>query len=364
MTYIKSLKLHHFRNYDQQEIHFSKKVNLFIGKNGQGKTNCLEALALLVAGRSFRSSTLKDCIQHNQSQFHIEASFVKADIEQSLNLVYSPEQKLMKHNSSTSTSFLPLIGLLNGVLFAGFYDGLIKGAPQIRRRFLDLECSQSDPIYLDHLKNFHHALKTRNLLLREHKKQMLSIYEELMANHIPYLIQKRIECLETLQHYTAPIHQKLTGLEDHIELKLSSSFLNACSSQECFEKLSEHQAKDLQLGYSMLGPHKDDVHILLNGTLAKKFGSEGQIQTLMTSIYLAEYRRLERQLSEQPLFFMDDLGQNLDEFRLRNLLNQLEQMGQVFITTPNLPNYTFQHEIAVFEVHNGYVCPLEGAIPI
>lgn len=353
MTYLKSLSLYNFRNYKKASIELSPKINLFVGKNGQGKTNCLEAIALFISGKSFRSPLLKDLIMHGENEFFIKTHFVKNDIEQSLAIHYSPIQKKLTYNETSYSSFLPLIGVIQGVLFAGFFDELVKGSPQIRRRFLDLQNAQIDPLYLHHLAHFQRALKERNVLLRQKKWKTLDIYEELMSKSIPYLIEKRQRNLQDLEKSLKSIHSKLANQEEPTELLYKTMFEN--NAEKCRELLEKNRFKDQKMGYTLIGPHKDEIEINLKDKSAKKFGSEGQIQTLTTSIYLAEFKRLQRQIEEPPIFCIDDLGQNLDQGRLNRLLHFLQKMGQVFITTPHAPNFAFDCDYKIFEIEEGKI---------
>ncbi len=359
MTYLKSLTLCNFRNYSEQTISLCPKINIFVGKNGQGKTNCLEAIALFIAGKSFRSPYLKDLIMHKKSSFFLHTHFVKNEIEQSLSISYSPEKKSITYNASTHNSFLTLIGILQGVFFAGFYDQLIKGSPSIRRRFIDLQSAQVDPLYIHHLSHFQKALKERNFLLKKRVFESLNIYEELMVKSIPYILSKRTESLHRLQKYTQKIHSDLSGIEDEIQLSYKTPFIKEdqaiLTSQESLDLFKKSRAKEQHFGYTLAGPHKDEISISLKGQCAKKFGSEGQIQTLMTSIYLAEYYRLKERMREPPLFCVDDLGQNLDPEREKRLLSKLKHMGQVFITTPKMPKHAFNCETKIFHVEDGKI---------
>ncbi|MCH9631771.1 MAG: DNA replication and repair protein RecF [Chlamydiae bacterium] len=359
MTYLKSLTLCNFRNYVEQTVNLCPKINIFVGKNGQGKTNCLEAIALFIAGKSFRSPYLKDLIRHNESNFFLHSTFVKNDIEQSLSIDYSPQKKTIFYNATSYNSFLPLIGILQGVFFAGFYDELIKGSPQIRRRFIDLQSAQVDPLYIHHLTHFQKALKERNFLLKSKTLSSLEIYEEIMSKSIPYILSKRTQSLLNLQHHAQKIHEELSGLNEEIKLKYKTSFIGensqVCSREKCLTMLKQNRTRDLHFGYTLAGPHKDELGIYLKDQSAKKFGSEGQIQTLMTAIYLAEYFRLKESVQEAPLFCIDDLGQNLDSYRQQKLLTKLEEMGQIFITTPQEPKHKFNCETQIFHVENGKI---------
>lgn len=357
MTHLKSLHLHQFRNYKDARAEFGPKINFFLGQNGQGKTNCLEAIALLISGKSFRASYLKDLTMHKKPSFHLRAHFVKNDIEQSLEVHYSPTQKKVVHNETSYASFLPLIGVLQGVVFAGIFDELIKGSPQIRRRFLDLQNAQVDPLYIHHLSHFQKALKERNFLLRQRKTNAIEIYEDLMSKSAPYIISKRMKNLDEIEERMQSIHEELSGLRQKVSLKYSSSMLEEKSSSFslCKMLLEKSRLKDQILGYTQHGPHKDEIGVYLEGQSAKKYASEGQIQTLTTALYLAEYERLLHKSEELPIFCVDDLGQNLDPSRLHRLLEKLENMGQVFITSPRLPSYTFKHPLKVFEIVDGEI---------
>ena len=351
MTYLKSLSLYNFRNYKKAHIELSPKINLFIGKNGQGKTNCLEAIALFISGKSFRSPHLKDLILHGENEFFLKTHFVKNNIDQSLAIQYSPLKKKIVYNETTYNSFLPLIGVIQGVLFAGFFDELVKGSPQIRRRFLDLQNAQADPLYLHHLAHFQKALKERNCLLRQRKYKALEIYEEIMSKSIPYLIKNREKNLNDLTESLKIIHSKLANASEPIELLYKTQFEPDIT--QCRKLFEAYRLKDQKIGHTQIGPHKDEIEINLKDKSAKKFGSEGQIQTITTAIYLAEYWRLQKQIEESPIFCIDDLGQNLDHNRLERLLHFLQKMGQVFITTPHKPHFSFDCDHKIFEIEEG-----------
>jgi DNA replication and repair protein RecF len=358
MAYLKSLFLFQFRNYERAEIHLGPHINLFIGKNGQGKTNCLEAIALLIAGKSFRTSHLKELMYHEKSEFALEAIFDRYCIEQTLLIHYTDHKKQMRYNEKLYSSFVPLIGLLQGVYFSSYQNQLIKGAPSIRRRFLDLQCSQIDPLYLHHLRRYQTALKERNVLLKEKQTKSLELYDVLMAESAPYLLEQRKKALKELQKLAQEKHYKLTKLNDQIEFIYLTHprFDSTVTTPELFlEVITKERGKDLKLGYSSTGPHRDDLLFNLNGSDAKKFASEGQIQSLITALYLAEYQRLLNNTDETPLFCIDDIGQNLDASRLQSLYEMLDQMGQVFITTPELPSYTFKGSVQLFEIDQGQI---------
>lgn len=357
MARLHYLSLHQFRNYKKASIYLGPKINLFIGKNGQGKTNCLEAIALLIAGKSFRTSFFKEMILNNEEAFEIQAVFERHDLEQTLSVQYHPQRRRLKHNETVYASLVPLIGLLQGVFFSSYQNALVRGTPSVRRRFLDLQCSQIDPLYLHHLKRYQKALKDRNLFLKQKNLSHLYPYDVLLAQSAPYLIEKRLKALKELEPLVKKHLLELTGQSEpfSFEYLFSVKEMNPLVSHfEGFKTLYEkYRSKDARFGLTHLGPHKDDLFMLLQNLEAKKFASEGQVQSLIHALYFAEYDRLKQASEELPLFCIDDVGQNLDQSRRNKLYQKLEGLGQVFLSTPEMPDYSFQTDVRAFEVKEG-----------
>ncbi|MCH9633665.1 MAG: DNA replication and repair protein RecF [Chlamydiae bacterium] len=357
MAQIDQLSLWNFRNYSKANLTLSPKINIFIGKNGQGKTNCLEAIGLLFTGKSFRTSLLKEAILHQESHFSVQARFQRHSIDQSLTLDYAARKRQLKHNDTTYTSFAPLIGLIQGVFFSGFQNQLIKGAPSLRRRFLDVQSAQLDPLYLHHLRRYQHALKERNACLRTKQIKSLEFYEELMAQSAPYLVEQRLLAIEELEVLAQTKHAQLTGQNEAFTLlyQMHPALSKAPTSLEFLNLFKSERSRDIKSGFTTLGPHRDDLLFFLNKYEARKYASEGQIQSLITALYLAEYQRIWEKSQEPPLFCIDDIGQNLDKSRLEKLYQLLDQMGQVFITTPKKLDYHFKSAVKSFNIVNGNV---------
>ncbi len=359
MARLQYLSLYNFRNYKRASLYLGPKINLFIGKNGQGKTNYLEAIALLIAGKSFRTSFFREMILKGENAFEIQAVFERHRIEQSLKIQYSPHKRVLIHNATTYSSLIPLIGLLQGVFFSSYQNTLVRGTPSVRRRFLDLQCSQIDPLYLHHLKRYQKALKDRNLFLRQKRANFLYPYEVLLSQSAPYLIEKRLEALKELQPFVKKHLHELTSISEPfsfdytspIKIEKESSFTHSLFLS-LYEK---YRKRDLQLGLTSLGPHKDDLSMHLQELEAKKFASEGQVQSLIHALYFAEYQRLQKASGELPLFCIDDVGQNLDQSRQKRLYQKLEKLGQVFLSSPEIPRYSFQTDVRIFEVKEGQI---------
>ncbi len=336
---LEKLYIRHFRNYSEESFLFSPEINLIRGGNAQGKTNLLEALFLVGTGRSFRTAHLKELIHQEASFFFVEAQFVKDGIQQKARLSFDGEVKKLEINHTSYSHFNPLLGLLPIVLLAPEDILLITGAPSDRRRFLDLHLAQSDPLYVFHLARYHRAVKHRNFLLKQKKEQGLEPWETLMVSAATYLRDQRRSLIKALQTELQAAMQTLSKEKDQIEICYRPSFT---------ENYLKHRPKELILGSTLLGPHRDDLDIFINGLPASGYASQGQLRSAVAALRLAQWKNLSLQHQLAPLFCIDDFGVHLDEERREILLSHISSFGQVFLTSPvfldNRPYHTLQIE--------------------
>jgi DNA replication and repair protein RecF len=323
--FIKRLYLRHFRNYSEAEILFTPEVNLIRGNNAQGKTNLLEALYLLGTGRSFRTPHLKEMIQNDASFFFVEAEFLKDGISQHIRLSFDGEVKKLDYNNTSYAHFSNLLGLLPIVLLAPEDVLLITGAPADRRRFLDIHLAQSDPLYVYHLTRYHKAVKHRNFLLRKKTTASIETWESLMVVSAAYLRQRRQEVVAGLSQGLKAGMLELSNNQDLLEIKYLSSYT---------DNYLQHRAKELILGSTLTGPHRDDLEILINGQEARSFASQGQLRSAVAAMRLAQWQHLKDHHNAPPLFCIDDFGVHLDGARRDALLGKIASFGQVFLTSP------------------------------
>ncbi|MGH2638880.1 MAG: DNA replication/repair protein RecF [Rhabdochlamydiaceae bacterium] len=335
--YIESLYLHHFRNYREETFNFSPHVNLICGDNAQGKTNLLEALFLVGTGRSFRTPHLKELIHKEAPFFFIEAQFSKDEIQQKIRLSFDGEIKKLETNHTSYAYFNPLLGQLPIVLLAPEDVLLISGAPADRRRFLDLHLAQSDPLYVYHITRYHKAIKHRNFLLKQKKEEGLEPWETLMVAAANYIRQKRSHLIEDLKEDLKSSMLTLSNKKDEMEIRYHPSFT---------DNYLKYRAKELQIGSTLLGPHRDDLEILINGLPASGYASQGQFRSAVAALRLAQWKNLAKEHRVSPLFCIDDFGVHLDEERREALLCSVTTFGQVFLTSPvfleNRPYHTLQ----------------------
>jgi len=319
--------LRNFRNYSRAEVSFLPGVNLIQGENAQGKTNLLEAVFLLSTGRSFRTQHLSEIIAHGETFFYLEADFIRDGISQTLKLSFDGRCKKLEYNSTSYSHFMPLLGLMPTVLLVPEDIALVAGSPAERRRFLDLHIAQSDPLYVYHIARYYKAMKHRNHLLRQKKTDAIESWEEIMKGATAYIQQKRQELLLALETPAGEALRELSSDADLLAFSYEPSLI---------KDFPESRRKEMLLGTTLLGPHRDDFSLLIAGKEAKLFASQGQKRCLVASLRLAQRAHLHTVHAAAPLLSIDDFGVHLDEKRSAKLLSMLfgQDQKQVLITSP------------------------------
>lgn len=323
-----SLFLHNFRLFAKRRCEFGPSVNLIYGDNAVGKTSIIEAIYLLIAGRSHRGAKSAELTSYNTSQCAIETSFTKYGVSQRLQMTFECHRRKLLHNDTVHKSFSTLIGLIPGVILSPLDNGLIKGVPQQRRLFLDYHLSQIDPLYVYFLLRYHKALKERNAALRSSTPQPFEVFEEGMAKAAAYIGKKREEMVAALQEEGAKWVERFSG-----GLKSFQLFYKAKDENTFKEAYKRERARERKLGFTLTGPHRDDFSIQLGGREARLFVSEGESRSLAAALRLSEWHLLKKSLDLKPLMLIDDIGLGLDKKRLGSLLEALPLFGQVFVTS-------------------------------
>jgi len=330
---LKALSLRNFRNYDEADIPLSEGINLIHGKNGAGKTSLLEAIYLLSTGRSFITPHLSDLIKTGGNHFFIEAHFTRDGVDQTMGIGFDGKTRQIHYNSTQFQSFSNVIGILPSVLYSPKDSALISGAPQERRRFLNIQLAQIDPLYVHHLMRYHKAMKHRNALLKVKSELSIESWEKMMAESARYLMHKREELILSLRPKVSQNTLSLSNESDVFDLHYTPS-ISMKKIDEIERLLQKSRPKELLIGNTLIGPHRDDMHITYRKKDAKFFASEGQKRTLIAALKIAEWEELKDKLSLPPLFSIDDFGVHLDQTRLMTLKDKLSSFGQVLLTTP------------------------------
>lgn len=338
--YLTALYLHNFRSYEEARFDFSPKVNVIRGPNARGKTSLLEAIYFVMTGRSFRTSQTTDLIRHGANYFYLEANFVKHTVEQKLRIYYSPTEKRITHNSTPCSSLGSLLGILQGVAIHPDDAAIVKGAPMARRQLLDIQLAQADPLYIHHLTRYERAMRQRNHLLRAKNQATIDSWEYEMSNSAAYIVQQRSIATEALRVQGQEHYHKICGGKEawHLSYKANGAGDHPLDDVDALRELYKsqyrrHRYREMDLGSTITGPHKDDLLIALDDNDARAFGSEGQQRSCVVALRLAEWSRLDAASRELPLMLIDDLGISLDSMRRKHLIGYFENLEQVFVST-------------------------------
>lgn len=351
--FLRELNLQGFRNYSQQRVVFDQPKTILLGANAQGKSNLLEGIQLLAMLKSFRVHRDRDLVQWEQPRAEIMGQCQRryGTVELSLKL-YPRHRRTMTINGVGVKKKDEFLGNLNAVLFSTLDLELIRGSPEYRRDWLDGVLVQLEPIYISLHQSYHQVLQQRNALLKSIRLGKMGLDAEQMA-----LWDRQLVLLGS------KVILRRRRLVDRL-LPLAAKWHCAISHQECLgltymprfacgEDLAEIQvafAEHLQLrsaaeqyqGRSLVGPHRDDVELQINGQSAKEYGSQGQQRTLVLALKLAELELITTVIQEPPLLLLDDVLAELDPQRQAALLGAVQAPIQTIITTTHLTNFNAQ----------------------
>ncbi|MBM4761733.1 DNA replication/repair protein RecF [Bacillus sp. B15-48] len=365
--HIESVELKNYRNYEQLEAEFENKVNVIIGENAQGKTNVMESIYVLAMAKSHRTANDKELIRWDTDYAKIEGRVKKTNGSVPLQLVISKKGKRAKFNHIEQRKLSQYIGNMNVVMFAPEDLHLVKGSPQVRRRFIDMEIGQVSPIYLHDMSQYQKILQQRNHYLKQLqlKQQtnhtMLEILTEQFIQMGTKVIAKRFEFLHLLEQWAFPIHQGISrGLETlEIEYKPSVDVSEQQDLSRMIEvyndKFMKVKNREIERGTTLFGPHRDDLQFNVNGRDVQTFGSQGQQRTTALSVKLAEIELIHKEIGEYPILLLDDVLSELDDYRQSHLLNTIQGKVQTFVTTTSVDGieHATLKEAAAYRVQSG-----------
>lgn len=354
---IKSLKLKNYRNYDLLDLTFDPKTNILYGDNAQGKTNILEALYLSGTTKSHRGTKDRDIIQFGHDESHLETVVEKKGITFQIDMH-------LKKNSPKGIAIdkVPirraseLFGIIHFVFFSPEDLNIIKEGPAGRRRFIDLELSQLDKIYLSNLSNYNRIINQRNSLLKdlyrqENLMETLDIWDMQLVNYGEKILKRREEFIEQVNGIISEIHQKLTGGKETITLTYEKSIGNLSFEQA----LKKNRERDIRMKSTSVGPHRDDLCFTSGtGIDIRRFGSQGQQRTAALSLKLSEIELVKKTIKDTPILLLDDVLSELDKHRQNYLLDSIYDI-QTLITCTGLDEFV-NHRFSInkiFHIKNG-----------
>lgn len=335
---IESLAISNFRNYESLSIKFDDKVNIFIGKNAQGKTNLLEAIYYCCIGKSFRTSKEKEIIRQNQEEARVKI-FAKRKYRDCKIDVRIGRKKIIQINDLPIKKLGELIGEINIVFFSPQELKLVRESPSERRRFMDVDISQTNKRYFYQLSRYEKILANRNKLLSNSKtldavKETIDIWDRALVASAKMIAFEREKFVNEIIPYAQKAHNYISGGKETLTLRYvcGCGVLLDENFEEKFDKLlKKNLEKDFKLGYTSVGVHRDDIDIFLNENEVKSFGSQGQQRTVGLSLKLAELENMFKINGEYPILLLDDVFSELDTDRQRRLLKFVDRT-QTFIT--------------------------------
>ena len=334
---IKKLVLKHFRNHSERVFSFSNGLNVIEGKNTVGKTNLVEAVYFCAFGKSPRTVRDKDVVEWGCERAEIHATFAKKYRTSQIDMLISKNgEKRIATDCAAIAKLGELIGNINVVYFSPDEIKMIKEGPQERRRFLDISISQQNKSYFYALTKYTNILRNRNKLLKEgasksYVQSTLPIWDHQLVQAGTEIIRKRIEFLEYLSPMVDTIHRSLTAQNIGLLVEYETDMDLLDVQSDFAKKLAENWEKDIKLGFTSVGPHRDDILIKSNGIDVRAFGSQGQQRIAALALKLAETKIIEENTGDKPILILDDVLSELDPERRKALLEYSKDV-QVLLT--------------------------------
>ncbi len=373
--YINKILLKNYRNIEKTYLNLNPNLNIFIGNNGQGKTNLLESVYLIATTESHRTNRDSELINWDKDKALIQLKILKKDYDLTISYEIEGRNKSIKINNNPLEKISDLVGNLNVILFSPEDLKIIKGGPSNRRKFLDLEISQVNPYYYHLLKEYNHIIRQRNNLLKKmyHQKNkdinLLEVWDEKLAEKGSKILLKRLKVLKKLKILARLSQRKLTNGNENLSINYDCTLnINNDYSLEdiknvFLKKLKDDRNDEFERGYTLSGPHRDDLIFKINKVNVRKYGSQGQQRTVALGLKLAELEFMKSESGEYPVLLLDDVFSELDKTRKNTLLSIINDKIQTLITTTDLDdidNFMYKKSSKIFNVKNGIIEESKG----
>ena len=369
-----NLQLQNFRNYESVQLEFTDGVHVFIGENAQGKTNLMESIYALAMTKSHRTTNDKELIGCNKEFATIKGTVEKTATKTNLELQFSKKGKIAKVNYLEQKRLSSYLGNLNVILFAPENLTLVKGSPQNRRKFVDMELGQMSSLYLYDLVEYNRVLKQRNTYLKQlaiKKKQpdeYLEVLSEMLSELASKIVFHRLDFMKQLEALAIPIHDQLSLGREKFSVSYQATIpledgLTPSQMKEIYiDQFKKNQTREADQATTLIGPHRDDLIFYLNEIPVQTYGSQGQQRSTVLSLKLAEIELMKLSTGEYPLLLLDDVLSELDDDRQTHLIKAIENKVQTFITTTSLDGIKqqFINEPVVIPIEKGTILKTES----
>lgn len=335
--FLKKISLLNYKNISEAEFDFDSKINCFVGKNGVGKTNILDAIYHLSYGKSYFNPLAVQNIKHDEEFFLIEGNFEKDSKNELIACsLKKGQKKTLKRNGKIYNKFSEHIGFIPLVIISPADQDLITEGSETRRKFMDSVISQLDNNYLTNLIKYQKTLSQRNALLKyfalnhTFENDTLQIYNEQLTLIGTLIFEKRKQFISEFEPIFNHYHQTITDSQENVRLLYNSQLFE----NNLLNLFTDNLQKDRALQYTSVGIHKDDLAFEIDQYPIKKFGSQGQQKSYLIALKLAEFDFLKKQSNQKPILLFDDIFDKLDEFRVSKIVQMLNnnEFGQLFIS--------------------------------
>jgi DNA replication and repair protein RecF len=359
--YLKRLTLHNLRNYSDETFTFNDGVNVFVGANAQGKTNVAESIFFACTGYSPRANRDRELIKQGENDAFIlaeaESAFGSVSIE--VRLSQDGEKEIFV-NGVKLNKMGELFGNINSVFFNPQELKLVQESPEDRRRFMNISLSQMSKRYFYALLRYNKILEQRNNLLKSHDRHMvletLPIWDESLCKESAKIFSMRNEFLDKISPYCIDAHTKLSGGLEELKMTAENALFGTEEeiAKTLVKRLKNSYEKDLRLGFTTVGPHRDDLNIFINGIDAKLYASQGQMRTAALSLKLAQVEFFKQLSGEYPVLILDDVMSELDLPRRKKLLQRIHGM-QTLLTCTHAERVLYGKECNKIRIENGRI---------
>ncbi len=332
--WVEFLECKNFRNYKNLSLKFDPRVNFFYGDNAQGKTNIIEALYLCSTSRSYKGAKDKELIFFGENEAHLRVFIRKKNISHKIDMhIRKNRSKGVAIDGFPIRKASELLGYLKIVLFSPEDLFIVKNGPSDRRRFIDRELCQIDPVYMNNIARYNRIINQRNKLLKDINKKRaledtLDVWDEQLIDAGRKIICDRRKFLGMTTDLIGPIHKKLTGNKEEIILRYEPNV-----EEDFHKRLKEDREKDILYSQTNCGPHRDDFSIISNGIDLRRFGSQGQQRSAALSLKLSEIKMIKAMTKETPVLLLDDVFSELDIHRQEQLLSEINDIQNIMTGT-------------------------------
>ena len=336
---VNSVKIKNFRNIADLSFTADNGVNVIYGENAQGKTNILESIWLFTGCKSFRGAKDNELIKFGEDFSKINLEFSDNLREKKSEIIIADKKKNASLNGVSLRSTAELIGSFYAVIFSPVHLSLIKDGPSARRKFLDTALCQLKPSYAEHLAGYKRALVQRNALLKDlhlnsELYDMLDTWDDQLARYSSCVIKERLQYIDLLSDYSKNIYSGISENKEEFSVFYSKKISKDYSVKDIYlseiENLKNFRKEDI-FSKTTVGPHRDDLEILINNVSARSFGSQGQQRSCALALKLGESEIIKKVTGETPVALLDDVMSELDEKRQDYVLNHINDR-QVFLT--------------------------------